>query len=357
MQLGHVLSVSVGVGLLGVSGFTATPAAASPVGHHAYAIQLTSGEQPDVVIDFVRHAQMTPPYDILLTPSPDHPGAPLSDLGQEQAHNIGQQLYDELGPVAGLFSGQGLRVMETAAPFADLEGMTPQLLPDLDEVDSGIYALDPIESLGGRLAFLTVAGWTLGAPLGLALVQGPGSHDTNGIVMGERFDDAVQTMYDHALANSDVVSDNGQLTDVAFSSTASIFTWVMQNVDNPDLPFFLNLIKEAHSVPNGQTTIFLPNTAIVEVEGNPTDGWTLVSWDGNAIPQDPDLATALFVDLRDVVLPSQAALWDIGEAILTSDKTTITAAIQSGFETISSALVQFPGAVIHDIVDAIQSGI
>lgn len=354
MQVSPLLSVTAGAAVAG--GIAAAPVAAPPATSTAanLDVQLTA---QDVVIDFVRHAQMTPPYDLLLTPSPDHPGAPLSDLGHEQANDVGQQLFDQLGPVAGIFSGQGLRVQETAVPFADLEGTggTPagvQLLPGLDEVDSGVYALDPIESLGGRLAFLTVGAWTFGAPLGLALLQGPGSHDVNGIVLDDRFGDAVQTMYDHALG-SGVVSANGQLTDVAFSSTASIFAWVMQNVDNPDLPFFLNLLHESHSVPNGQTTIFLPNAAIVEVEGNPTDGWTLVSWDGHAIPQDPDLLTALFVDVRDVILPLQAAYWDVHQAILGSDPEAIMTAIQTGFEHVTSALSQFPGAVFSDIADAL----
>lgn len=354
MQVSPLLSLTAGAALAG--GIAAAPVAAPPATSTAANrdVELTA---QDVVIDFVRHAQMTPPYDLLLTPSPDHPGAPLSDLGHEQANDVGQQLFNELGPVAGIFSGQGLRVQETAVPFAELEGAggTPadiRLLPGLDEVDSGVYALDPIESLGGRLAFLTVGAWTFGAPLGLALLQGPGSHDVNGIVLDDRFGDAVQTMYDHAL-NSGVVSANGQLTDVAFSSTASVFAWVMQNVDNPDLPFFLNLLQESHSVPNGQTTIFLPNAAVVEVEGNPTDGWTLVSWDGHAIPADPGLLTALFVDVRDVMLPVQESLWAVHQAILRSDPEAIMTAVQTGFEQVTVALSQFPGAVFSDIADAL----
>jgi hypothetical protein len=349
---------NVGVALVGVGVIAVTPVTAPAPAFRGPDIALTAGdEHTDVVIDFVRHAQMTPPFDTLLTPSPDHPGAPLSELGHEQADTVGQQLFDKLGPVAGIFAGQGVRVTETAAPFATLEGspLHPadvQILPELNEVDSGIYALDPIESLGGRLAFLTVAAWTLGAPLGLALVPGPGSHDTNGIVLDERFTDGIQTMYDHAV-DSQVISDDGQLTDVAFSSTASIFAWVMQNVKNPDLSFFGDLIKESHSVPNGQTTIFLPNTAIVEIKGNPTDGWTLVSWDGQAIPQDPGLLTDLFVDVRDVALPAQTALWHIWEAILGGDSETIMNAVQAGFDQVGTALAQFPEAVLNDIADAI----
>lgn len=358
MQISHILSATVGVTILVLGGVTATPIAVSSADGRMFDIQLTSGEETDsgqnIVIDVVRHAQMISPYENLLTPSPAYPGAPLSDLGQQQAQDIGNQLFTELGPVAGIFAGQGTREMETSAPFAALEHMTGNvpILPGLDEVDSGIYALDPIENLGGRLAFLTVGAWSLGAPLGLAMLPAPGSEDGNGVMFNERFTDAINTMYDHAVANP-VVSNNGQITDVAFNSEASIFAWVLMNTKNPDLSFFVNRIVESHTVENGLSTVLLPNTGVVQIEGNPIDGWTLVSWDGDAIPQDPDLATALFVDLRDLVLPSQTALWDIGEAIFTSDKTAIMSAIQTGFEQIGAALIQFPGSVVHDIVDAI----
>lgn len=353
MQANHLRSLAAGAAVVG--GIAVAPVAPLPVPATATFpdIQLTSGENQDVVIDVIRHAQMISPYENLLTPSPAFPGAPLSDLGLQQAQEVGQKLFDELGPVAGIFAGQGLREMQTSEPFAALENMSDnvQILPGLNEVDSGIYALDPIESLGGRLAFLTVGAWSLGAPFGLALVPGPGSEDGNGLMFNARFTDAINTMYDHAIANP-IVSDNGQITDVAFNSEASIFAWVLMNVKNPDIPFFLQRIMESHTVANGLSTILLPNTGIVQIEGNPTDGWTLLSWDGQAIPQDPDLLSALFVDVRDLVLPSQTALWNIGEAILTSDPTTITNAVQTGFEQISSALVQLPGAVLNDIVNA-----
>jgi broad specificity phosphatase PhoE len=347
MQLRRRSSVIAGVALIGASLVTATPVARPGPGVRVADIQLTSGDATDIVIDVVRHGQMISPFEDELTPSPAFPGAPLSDLGQQQAQNVGSQLFNELGShVAGIFEGQGLREMETAAPFAALENMSDnvQVLPGLDEIDSGIYALDPIESPGGQLAFLTVGAWSLGSPFGLALVPGPGSSDINGVVFDARFTDAIDQMYNAAVANP-VVSADGNITDVAFNSEASIFAWAMMNVKNPDLPFFIQRIIESRTVPNGLSTILLPNTGIVQIEGNPTDGWTLVSWDGQSIPQDPDLLSALFVDVRDVALPEQAALWNIWEAIVGGDPTAITSAIQTGFDQVSTALAQFPEAL------------
>ncbi|MGA8543750.1 MAG: phosphoglycerate mutase family protein, partial [Mycobacterium sp.] len=318
MQLRHRPHVIAGLALIAASVVAVGPVAAPAPVVHVPDIQLTSGDATDIVIDVVRHAQMISPFEDELTGSPAYPGAPLSDLGQQQAQDLATKLFDQLGPhVAGIFEGQGLREMETAAPFATLENMTNgvQILPGLDEIDSGIYAFDPIDSPGGQLAFLTAGAWSLGAPFGLALVPAPESSDVNGIVFDARFTDAINSMYDAALANP-VVSADGNITDVAFNSEASIFVWALDNVENPDLPFFIQRIIESHTVPNGLSTVLLPNTGVVQIEGNPTDGWTLVSWDGQAIPQDTDLLSSLFVDFRDVALPEQTALWNIWEAIV-----------------------------------------
>lgn len=354
MRLGFGPYVTAGIAVIGAGVIAVTPIAAAGPERHVADVALTAGDEPDIVIDVVRHAEMISPFENLLTPSPAFPGAPLSENGLQQAQDVGNHLFDELGPVAGIFEGQGLREMGTAAPFAELEHMTSQILPGLNEIDAGIYALDPIESLGGRIAFLTAGAWSLGAPFGLALLPAPGSSDVNGVVFNDRFTDAIDTMYNAAIANP-VVSDNGHITDVAFNSEASIFVWALMNVKNPDIPFFLERIAESHTVPNGLSTILLPNTGIVEIQGNPADGWTLVSWDGEAIPQDPDLLSALFVDVRDVALPMQVAEWNIFEAILNGDSTLIQDALQEGIQNVGTAMAQFPEAVFTDIVDALTN--
>ncbi|MEB3023886.1 histidine phosphatase family protein [[Mycobacterium] crassicus] len=352
MHVRQIVSLTAGAALAG--GITAVPIAVAPPTTRMPDIQLTSSGAQDVVIDVVRHAEMISPYEHLLTPSPAFPGAPLSDVGLQQAQDVGDKLFAELGPVAGVFAGEGLREIQTAAPFAALEHLTGNvpILPGLDEIDSGVYALDPIESLGGRLAFLTVGAWSLGSPFGLAMIPVMASHDANGVLFNEHFTGAINTIYDALMANP-VVSDTGDITGVAFNSEASIFAWAMMNVKNPDLPFFFNLIAQSHQVTNGLSTVLLPNTGIVQIEGNPTDGWTLVSWDGHDIPQTPDLLSGLFVDARDLVLPSQTAMWDIYEAVLGGDQATISATITAGFEQIGAALTQFPGAVLQTFADAL----
>ena len=168
-----------------------------------------------------------------------------------------------------------------------------------------------------------------------------------------RFTDAINSMYNAALANP-VVSADGQITDVAFNSEASIFVWALDNVKNPDLPFFINRIIEAHTVPNGLSTVLLPNTGVVQVEGIPTTaGHWSAGWSSH--PAGSRFLSGLFVDVRDVVLPIQTAEWNIWEAIVGGDSTTITAAVQTGFEQVDSALAQFPESLVNSLGDAVTN--
>jgi hypothetical protein len=342
--------VTAGVALVGTGVIAVTPITAPLPDVHVPDIQLTAGDE-DIVIDIVRHGQRVAPFNHELIESPPYPGVPLSDLGQQQANAVGNQLFNELGGphgVAGIFSGQGIRDVDTATPFATLEHMTTQPLPGLDEVDPGIYAQDPPSSPGAILDGLITAAWGFG----LELVPMQGSHDLNGVVFDGKFTDAVDTMYDQAMANP-VVSDNGEITDVAFNNEASVAAWTVMNVKNPDLSFFLHRLIEFAMSPREHP--LLPNAGVVEVKGSPEDGWTLVNWNGHPISPDPGLATELFVDFRDLIIPPQTAAWHIFEAALTGDPTTIENALQAGIQNVGAAIAQFPESVINDITDALQN--
>lgn len=354
MRVGHRLFVIASVALMGAGVVVVTPTTAAVPTLHVARIKLTSGDAQDIVIDIVRHGQRLPPFNEVVTPSPDYPGPPLSDLGQQQAQDVGNQLFNELGQhVAGIFSGQSIRDLETAAPFATLEHMSDavQVLPGLNEIDSGIYAGDPLDSLGGYLYQETPLLWTL---FGLVLAPIPGSSDINGIVSDNKFTDAVDAMYNAAMANP-VVSADGQITDVAFNNEADVAAWVALNVKNPDIPILLNGTIQTLLNPDGDGNALLPGGGVVEIEGNPTDGWTLVSWDGQPVPADPGVLTQFVMALRDLIIAPQTAAWNIYEAALGGDPATLESAVQAGVQSIDAALVQFPEMVINDIVGASQN--
>ena len=354
MRLRYRLNVIASVALICTGVVVITPSTAAVPTVHVARVKLTSGDAQDIVIDIVRHGQRLPPFNEVVTPSPDYPGPPLSDLGQIQAQDVGNQLYNELGQhVAGIFSGQSIRDLDTAAPFATLEHMSDavQVLPGLNEIDSGIYAGDPLDSLGGYLYQETPLLWTL---FGLVLAPIPGSSDVNGIVADNNFTDAVDAMYNAAMADP-VVSADGQITDVAFNNEADVAAWVALNVKNPDISILLNGTIQQLLHPDGDGNALLPGGGMVQIEGNPTDGWTLVSWDGQPVPADPGLLTHLLMDLRDLIIAPQTAAWNIYEAALGGDPTAFETAVQAGVQGVDAALVQFPESVINDIIDASQN--
>src|SRR5277367_6168812 len=77
------------------------------------------------------------------------------------------------------------------------------------------------------------------------------------------------------------------------------------------------------------------------------------SVDGTPVPQDPGLATDLFVDFRSLIEVPQFAGYDIYEALLGGNSATIDAALQTGLSQVDTALAQFPVAVFDDIVTAL----
>ncbi|MGH3564330.1 MAG: histidine phosphatase family protein, partial [Mycobacterium sp.] len=203
----------------------------------------------------------------------------------------------------------------------------------------------------GFLFELTPLLWSL---FGLVLAPIPGSgEDYNGVIFDQKFTDAVDTMYNDAMANP-VVSANGQITDVAFNNEASVAAWVALDVKNPDVSFLLPLTIQTMINANDGYPL-LPNTGIVQIEGNPTDGWTLVSWNGTPIPPNPDLLTELLMDIRNLIVAPQTAVWNIYQAVLGGDPTTIENALETGIQNVGSAIIQFPGSVFNDIVDALSN--
>ena len=291
-----------------------------------------SGGSQTIVIDFVRHGQTASNAANLIDTS--IPGAPLNQVGQQQAQAIANTLQTQ-GPYAGIFDSQLTRTQQTAAPLlADFPGMNAQALPGLNEINAGVF--DGLGQIPAGIFYIVgPIAWTLGFPIFPMLA--PGSTDVNGVVFGEGFNSALQTMYSTAMANP-VVSANGHITDVAYSSELSIEVGTLMTVNNPD-----PLLMLTHP---------LPNTGVVVVEGSPQSGWTMVSWDGTPVPP-ANLPTELFVDVRNLITPPQFAAWDIGTSFLTGDPATIVNAIRDGANEVGAATFHFPFAVTQDLVDAV----
>jgi hypothetical protein len=286
-----------------------------------------------IVLDFVRHGESGDMTVVnTLVPGPD-----LTDTGEQQADDLVKVLSGN--GIDDIYASAMIRSQETAMPLAEALNLPIQVLPGLNEIDAGIFEGIPVNvgdlPLGGALYLLAPLAWTLG----LDFVPQLGSTvDPNGIAFDESFSGAVQSIYDGSVG-----SDTGNITDAVFSHEGAIAIWTLMNVNNPDFSLVLQEFLN--------TGELLPYTGQVVVDGSPGD-WTLVSWDGTAVPQDPGLPTELFVDSRDLITAPQFAGYDIYEALLTGNSMTIDTAIQAGVSQIDTALAQFPVAVFDDIVSA-----
>jgi hypothetical protein len=338
MELSRRSYLAAGVVTATAGLIAATPVAPPPAEAQQRAIALAAGEE-DIVLDLVRHGS-DGPVSYLSTIGSYLPGYPLNATGQEQATAVASFL-EQGAPYAGIYAGENLRMIQTAQPLADALHMNITELPGLDEIAGGIYNGDPSASPGGILYDLTLAAWVFG----LDSVPMGGSYDLNGVSFDEGFSNAVASIYDST------VSSGGSTTDVAFSGEAAISTWSLMNAKNPDVAIFLPLFAE--DLVGGKD--FLPNTGVVVLQGDPTEGWTLVSFDGRSIPQDPGLLTQLIVDVRDLITPPQIAAYNVTEALFAGDPTAVGAALEEGLQNIGAAIVQFPVSVIGDTASAVQN--
>ncbi len=295
-----------------------------------------------LTLDFVRHGE-SGDMSVINT---QVPGPPLTLTGEDQATKIAGVLEGK--DIDQIFASTMIRSQETADPLARALEQFPlnsdHLLSGLNEINAGIFEGAPVNvgdlPLGGAEYLLAPALWTLG----LYFVPELGSSDANGAVFEDRVNDAVQTIYDLSAGNGD-----SNITDAVFSHEGTIAIWTLMNVDNPDFQVVLNELLT--------TGELLPYTGTVEVKGDPQDGWTLVSWDGHDVPQDPGLPTELFVDFRDLITAPQMAAYHIYEALLGGDPATIEGAIQAGISQVDTATAQFPVAVLDDLVGALAGGV
>jgi broad specificity phosphatase PhoE len=339
--------ITAGVALIGAGLLAVTPVA--PVGGPLSAVAAMPGIQltaADMVLDLVRHGQSVDNVEGVIGTLP--PGAALTDEGATQA----AYLADPDNPLRladpsfydGVYASEFLRTQQTATDWLTAAGASetsPTVLAGLNELNAGL--LEGSSQSNQAMALLYLA-----APLawmfGQYWVPQLGSTiDTNGMAFQDRFSDAVETIYN----NGGPVDADGNLNSVAFSHAAAISTWVMMNVKNPDFEIYFKSLMQG----------LLPNTGQVVIEGNPTDGWTLVSWNGTEVAENPGLLTGLFVDFRDLMVAPQMASWHIMEALQGGDPADITAALQTGFNDVLAAFAAFPQAVIDTITGSVGDAV
>ena len=185
----------------------------------------------------IRHGQT--PANVLGLLDTAHPGPGLTSLGERQANAVAEALRAR--EIDGVFASTLVRTQLTALPFAPAT-----VIDGLHEIEAG-----DLEGRSDRVSARTYLETAFAWGSGDLDARMPGA--TDGHAFFERFDRGIST-----------VASVG--TAAVFSHGAAIRVWTAARAVNVP-PIFA-------------ATHYLENTGVVELDGSPEHGWTLISWAG-----------------------------------------------------------------------------
>ena len=195
----------------------------------------------------IRHGQT--PANVRGELDTAHPGPGLTALGHRQAAAIPSALAGET--IDAIFVSTLVRTQLTAAPLAAARGIEPQILDGVHEIEAGLMEM-ATDHASYKAYLETAFAWGLGD----RRVVMPGG--TDGFAFFERFDASVRQ-----------IGASGAETAVLVSHGAAIRVWVAAAASN--------------IAPTFSADQDLDNTALVTLEGSPSEGWQLVSWLGSPV--------------------------------------------------------------------------
>lgn len=194
----------------------------------------------------IRHGQTPSNVAGLLDTEPPGPG--LTELGTAQAEAVPATLAAE--PLDLLYASTALRAQRTAAPLASARALPVRIRSGLREIAAGDWEmLGDDESVHGYLEL--VGDWLAGS----LDRRSPGPRGESGAQVLGRFDEVIAEIAATGVAAAAVVA-HGAVNRM----------WASLRARNLDDGF-----GARHP---------LRNTGIVVLDGDPTSGWTAVSWTG-----------------------------------------------------------------------------
>lgn len=193
---------------------------------------------------FIRNAQTQADADGIINTDP--PGLGLTAEGkghaQQLAHQSGRNDFD------AVYASAMADAQQTAGPLASELGKQVEVLSGVQALNAGWYNGKP-QSMAAATYLLAPADW----------INGDVADSIPGSVSGKQFNDEFT-----AAVNK--VYNSGHSKPVVFSQGTAIMAWTLMNARNGK-----SSLLTSHP---------LPNIGRVVITGNPTDGWTLVEWDG-----------------------------------------------------------------------------
>ncbi|HEV7580944.1 MAG TPA: histidine phosphatase family protein [Mycobacterium sp.] len=203
-----------------------------------------SAQARAITLTFIRNAQTQADADGVINTDPPGPGLTQEGQGQAQqvAHRSGRNDFD------AVYASAMAEAQQTAGPLAGELGKQVEILNGVQALSAGWYNGKP-ESMSSTTYMLAPADW----------INGDIQDSIPGSISGKQFNDQFT-----AAVNK--VYNSGHNKPVVFSQGPAIMAWTLLNTKNGK-----NSLLTSHP---------LPNTGRVVITGNPTDGWTLVEWDG-----------------------------------------------------------------------------
>lgn len=195
----------------------------------------------------IRHGQTTSNVAELLDTAA--PGADLTDLGREQAWALVDALADI--PLDAVYVSTLVRTHQTAAPLLAARGLTPIERDGIKEIQAG--ELEMRGDLDSIRAYLSVAASWFHGDLDARMPGG----ETGAEVL-DRFDAVV----------AEAAASGAQ--SVAFVSHGAVLRyWAAVRATNVEAAVH----ARSH----------LSNIAVVVLEGDPTTGWRVLTWEDEAL--------------------------------------------------------------------------
>ncbi len=195
----------------------------------------------------VRHGQTSSNVGGLLDTG--EPGADLTELGRQQAEALLEVLGEE--PIEAVYASTLVRTQQTAAPLAAALKLDILVRDGAREVSAGEREMrGDTESVHTYLE--TIFHWSAG--------------NLEALIPGGETGTDVYARFDKVVAEA---AGPGVETAVVFSHGAVIRTWVAARADNITTEY-------AACTP-------VTNTGAVVLEGSPGDGWSVLTWEGEAL--------------------------------------------------------------------------
>jgi broad specificity phosphatase PhoE len=203
-----------------------------------------SPQARSITLTFIRNAQSQADADGVIDTEMPGPGLSADGKGQAQqvVHQAGHNKFD------AIYASAMADAQQTAGPLASELGKRVEVVNGLQSINAGWFNGKP-ETMASATYMLAPADW----------INGDLQNSIPGSVSGKQFNDrftgAVQKIY-----------SSGHNNPVVFSQGTAIMVWTLINARNTK-----DSLLTSHP---------LPNIGHVVITGSPTQGWTLVDWDG-----------------------------------------------------------------------------